>query len=106
MLWTVSSLIIARAFPDDSMALARSVFNTISQLSNSIGLAVTAVLAASITAQDDGSENNASSSSQTGGQLLKVYRGAYLTIFAGTVVVLLVSSLGLHHAGMVDDKQD
>ncbi|KGO78240.1 Major facilitator superfamily domain, general substrate transporter [Penicillium italicum] len=106
VLWTVSSLIISRAFPDDSMALAGSVFNTISQLGNSVGLAVTAVIAASVTAHDDGPANDTSTSSQTGGHLLEGYRAAYWTIFAGMVVVFLVSSLGLRHAGKVGNKQD
>ncbi|KAJ5160054.1 Major facilitator superfamily domain general substrate transporter [Penicillium canariense] len=106
VLWTVSSLIISRAFPDDSMALAGSVFNTISQLGNSVGLAVTAVIAASVTAHDDGSANDTRTSSQTGGQLLEGYRAAYWTIFAGMVVVFLVSSLGLRHVGKVGNKQD
>ncbi|KAJ5530415.1 Major facilitator superfamily domain general substrate transporter, partial [Penicillium freii] len=83
VLSTVSSLIISRAFPDDSMALAGSVFNTISQLGNSVGLAVTAVIAAAVTPHDDGS------SSQTGRQLLEGYRDAYWTIFAGMVLVFL-----------------
>ncbi|KAJ5201754.1 Major facilitator superfamily domain general substrate transporter [Penicillium cinerascens] len=106
VLWTVSSLIISRAFPDDSMALAGSVFNTISQLGNSVGLAVTAVIAASVTAHDDGSAIDTSTSSQTAGQLLEGYRAAYWTIFAGMVVVFLVSSLGLRLVGKVGNKQD
>lgn len=88
------------------MALAGSVFNTISQLGNSVELAVTAVIAASVTAHDDGSANDRSTSSQTGGQLLEEYRAAYWTIFAGMVVVILVSSLGLRHVGKVGNKQD
>ncbi|CDM28225.1 unnamed protein product [Penicillium roqueforti FM164] len=88
------------------MALAGSVFNTISQLGNCVGLVVTAVIAASSTAQDDGSANDTSTSSQTGGQLLEGYRAAYWIIFAGMVVVFLVSSLGLRHMGKVGNKQD
>lgn len=103
MLWTVSSLIICRAFPSNSQALAGSVFNTISQLGNSVGLAVTAVIATSVSAHDDSS---ASTSSQTVDQLLQGYRAGYWTIFAGTVVVCLVSSLGLRNVGKVGLKQD
>lgn len=88
------------------MALAGSVFNTISQLGNSVGLAVTAVIAASVTAYNDGSANDASTASQTGGHLLEGYRAAYWTIFAGMVVVFLVSSLGLRNVGIVGNKQD
>lgn len=88
------------------MALAGSVFNTISQLGNSVGLAVTAVIAASVTAHKDGLANDPSTASQTGGHLLEGYRAAYWTIFAGMVVVFLVSSLGLRHVGIVGNKQD
>ncbi|KAF2159896.1 hypothetical protein M409DRAFT_29706 [Zasmidium cellare ATCC 36951] len=42
VLWTMSSLVICRAFPAESQALAGGVFNTISQLGNSVGLAITA----------------------------------------------------------------
>ncbi|PYI01213.1 MFS general substrate transporter [Aspergillus sclerotiicarbonarius CBS 121057] len=57
VLWTVSSLVISRSFPGDSQALAGGVFNTISQLGNCVGLAITAAIAASVTAHhgSDGS---------------------------------------------------
>ncbi|KGO71186.1 Major facilitator superfamily domain, general substrate transporter [Penicillium expansum] len=105
VLWTVSSLIICRAFPDNSQALAGSVFNTISQLGNSVGLAVTAVIATSVAAHEDGSATG-TSTSQTMSELLEGYRAAYWTIFAGMVVVCLVSSLGLRKVGKVGIKQD
>jgi hypothetical protein len=88
------------------MALAGSVFNTISQLGNSVGLAVTAVIAASVTAYNDGSANDTSGASQTGGHRLEGYHAAYWTIFAGMVAVFLVSSLGLRNVGIVGNKQE
>ncbi|KAL4769963.1 major facilitator superfamily domain-containing protein [Aspergillus nidulans var. acristatus] len=86
VLWTVSSLVICRAFPSNAQALAGSVFNTISQLGNSVGLAV--------------------ARSQNPQQLLEGYRAAYWTIFAGMVVVCLVSGFGLRNVGKVGVKQD
>ncbi|KAL4940326.1 hypothetical protein BDV06DRAFT_213581 [Aspergillus oleicola] len=105
VLWTVSSLVICRAFPSNAQALAGSVFNTISQLGNSVGLAVAAVIAASVSAHDEG-DNSDAGSSQTPAQLLQGYRAAYWSIFAGMAVVCLVSGFGLRNVGKVGVKQD
>ncbi|KAK9481629.1 major facilitator superfamily domain-containing protein [Lipomyces starkeyi] len=116
VLWTASSLVICRAFPADSQALAGGVFNTISQLGNSIGLAVTAAIAASVSTHDHNvvgaliaggsSATDANTSFQTAGRLLQGYRAAYWTIFGGMVVVCLASFLGLRHVGKVGVKED
>ncbi|KAL3474980.1 major facilitator superfamily domain-containing protein [Aspergillus californicus] len=106
VLWTVSSLVICRAFPANSQALAGSIFNTISQLGNSVGLAVTAVIAASMSAHDNSSTSDSDATSKTASQLLQGYRAAYWAIFGGMVVVCLVSSFGLRNVGMVGVKQD
>ncbi|KAL4955365.1 major facilitator superfamily domain-containing protein [Aspergillus filifer] len=105
ILWTVSSLVICRTFPSNAQALAGSVFNTISQLGNSVGLAVAAVIAASVSAHDE-SHSSDSAKTQTPEQLLEGYRAAYWTIFAGMVVVCLVSGFGLRNVGKVGVKQD
>jgi hypothetical protein len=106
VLWTVSSLVICRAFPSNAQALAGSVFNTISQLGNSVGLAVAAVIAASVSARDKSDSSSDTGSSQNPQQLLEGYRAAYWTIFAGMVVVCLVSGFGLRNVGKVGVKQD
>lgn len=93
--WTVSSLVICRAFPSNAQAIAGSVFNTISQLGNSVGLAVAAVVAASVSAHDESDSGSDTGSSQTPEQLLDGYRAAYWTIFAGIVVVCLVRRVGI-----------
>ena len=101
VLWTVSSLVICRAVPADSQALAGSVFN-----SNSVGLAVTAVIAASVSAHSDSAASDTNTPTQAAAaQLLQGYRAAYWTIFAG-MVVCLVSSLGLRNVGKVGIKRD
>jgi hypothetical protein len=116
VLWTASSLVICRAFPADSQALAGGVFNTISQLGNSIGLAVTAAIAASVSTHDHNvvgtlsaggsSATDANTPFQTAGRLLQGYRAVYWTIFGGMVVVCLASFLGLRHVGKVGVKED
>lgn len=110
MLWTVSSLVICRAFPAESQSLAGGVFNTISQLGNSVGLAVTAAIAASVTAHDhDGGSSagdDGNADIETAVRLLQGYRAAYWTILAGMVVVCASSFLGLRKLGKVGVKQD
>ncbi|KAL4977939.1 major facilitator superfamily domain-containing protein [Aspergillus desertorum] len=106
VLWTISSLVICHAFPSNAQALAGSVFNTISQLGNSVRLAVAAVIAASVSAHDESDSGSDTGSSQTPEQLLDGYRAAYWTIFARMVVVCLVSGFGLRNVGKVGIKQD
>lgn len=109
VLWTVSSLVICRAFPADSQALAGGVFNTISQLGNSVGLAVTAAIAASVSAHDQDGGSSAGDSTkdiETAVRLLEGYRAAYWTIFGGMVLVCAASFLGLRKLGKVGVKQD
>ena len=50
-LFTVANLLITSVFPPKTQALAGGVFNTVSQIGKSVGLALNAVLAASVTAQ-------------------------------------------------------
>jgi MFS family permease len=95
VLFTVSNLVISDAFPPEMQSLAGGVFNEVSQFGNSVGLAVTAAIAASIT--DRSREDDA---------LMEGYRAAFWTIFAGTVVVIAVSAGGLRHAGFVGKKNE
>lgn len=50
-LFTVANLLITSVFPPKTQALAGGVFNTVSQIGKSVGLALNAVLAASVTAK-------------------------------------------------------
>ena len=77
-------------------ALAGGVFNEVAQFGNSIGLAVTAAIAASVTEH-----------SRQGGdidKLLKGYQAAFWTIFAATAFVVVLSFLGLKTGGIVGKK--
>lgn len=98
VLFTVSNLVISDAFPPEVQSLAGGVFNEVSQFGNSVGLAVTAAIAASIT--DRSNEEREEEA------LMKGYRAAFWTIFAGTVVVVVVSAFGLRHGGTVGKKND
>ena len=99
VLFTVSNLVISEAFPPEMQSLAGGVFNEVSQFGNSVGLAVTAAIAASITDRSSTSESNEEA-------LMKGYRAAFWTIFTGTAVVIMVSAFGLRKAGFVGKKND
>jgi MFS family permease len=99
VLFTVSNLVISDAFPPEMQSLAGGVFNEVSQFGNSVGLAVTAAIAASITDRSSTSESNEDA-------LMKGYRAAFWTIFTGTAVVVVVSAFGLRKAGFVGKKND
>lgn len=99
VLFTVSNIVISEAFPDDVQSLAGGVFNEVSQFGNSVGLAITAAVAASVTSQTPSTDDRA-------GALMEGYRAALWTVFAATAVVLLVTSVGLRKAGTIGRKED
>ncbi|KAL2826475.1 major facilitator superfamily domain-containing protein [Aspergillus cavernicola] len=94
VLFTVSNLIISRAYPGQNQALAGAVFNSVSQVGNSVGLAVSAAIAASVTEH----------SSSRGDGLLEGYQAAYWLMFAAMLVVCAVSWFGLRTGGFVGKK--
>ena len=100
LLFSVSNLVITANFRPNEQALAGGVFNTISQLGNSIGLAVTAMIASSVTM--DARSGKAANPSA----ILEGYRAAFWTCFAAAIVSCLVSSVGLRKSGKVGLKKD
>lgn len=93
VLFTVSNLIISRAYPGENQALAGAVFNSVSQVGNSVGLAVSAAIAASVT-------------EHSGQDTLKGFRAAYWLMFAAMVVVCGFSYFGLRGGGFVGKKNE
>ncbi|KAI3390283.1 hypothetical protein diail_10600, partial [Diaporthe ilicicola] len=91
VLFTVSNIVISEAFPEGVQSLAGGVFNEFSQFGNSVGLAITAAVAASVTAHKPSTDDRAYA-------LMEGYRAALWTVFAATAVVLLVTSVGLKKA--------
>ncbi|KAI0133920.1 major facilitator superfamily domain-containing protein [Xylariales sp. AK1849] len=89
----VSNLLISDVFPPELQSLAGSVFNTVAQLGNSVGLAVTATIAASVT---EHSRNESSSEA-----LMEGFRAAFWTIFASSAIVLAVSFIGFRNTGII-----
>ncbi|KAM0355036.1 hypothetical protein ACHAPU_000886 [Fusarium lateritium] len=98
VLFTVSNLVISDAFPPEMQSLAGGVFNEVAQFGNSVGLAITAAIAASVT------EHSKITASEEA--LMKGYRAAFWTIFASCSTVTIVVWVGLKQGGIVGRKQD
>ncbi|KKZ59037.1 hypothetical protein EMCG_00905 [[Emmonsia] crescens] len=98
VLFTVSNLVISDAFPADIQSLAGGVFNEVSQFGNSVGLAVTASIAASVTEHSGIRDHRVA--------LMEGYRAAFWTIFAATAIVVVISFFGLKKGGTVGKKDD
>lgn len=79
-------------------SLAGGVFNEVAQFGNSVGLAVTAAIAASVTESSSESDDRLA--------LMEGYRAAFWTIFAATALVLVISFWGFKKAGTVGKKDD
>ena len=97
VLFTVSNLVISNAYPADVQSLAGGVFNEVAQFGNSVGLAVTAAIAASVTQHSRSDPTDA---------LLQGYRAAFWTIFAASATVIVVTFFGLRKTGLVGKKDD
>ena len=95
MLFTVSNLVISNAYPQDVQSLAGGVVNEVAQFGNSVGLAVTAAIAASVTDH-----------SASGDALLEGYHAAFWTIFAAAACVMVLTFFGLRKTGLVGTKED
>lgn len=100
ILFSVSNLVIITNFPSKKQALAGGIFSTVTQLGNSLGLAVTAIIAAGVT---DAETRGATSTKLA---TLKVYWVAFWTCFTAAVVSVLISTIGLRKAGKVGAKKD
>ncbi|KUI64247.1 hypothetical protein VM1G_11022 [Cytospora mali] len=105
LLFNISSLVITTNFPSKNQALAGGVFNTVTQLGNSIGLAVTAMIAASVT-ESVGTDGADTSGVSYNYAELKGYRAAFWTCFAAAAVSTVISTVGLRNAGKVGEKKN
>ncbi|CAN8098562.1 unnamed protein product [Discula destructiva] len=93
VLFSVSNLVISDAFSPETQSLSGSVFNVVAQFGNSVGLAVTAAIAASVT-------KHSTDPSPTLAQM-DGYRAAFWTVFASTGTVLVVTLLGFRKVGVL-----
>ena len=100
VLFTVSNLVITALFPARDQALAGGVFNTVAQIGKSVGLATSAVIAASVT-QHSKIEDKESPSA-----LMEGYRAAFWYVFALSCATGLMFAWGLRGIGKVGMKRD
>ena len=68
------------------------------QFGNSVGLAVTAAIAASVTEHSSAKDHQSA--------LMDGYRSAFWTIFVATALVVIVSFVGFKKGGTVGKKND
>ena len=99
-LFTISNLLITSEFPARTQGLAGGVFNTISQIGKSVGLAIAALIANDVTSRS-AHENRPNTEA-----LMKGYRGAFWFCFALSGTALCVSALGLRKIGNVGMKRE
>jgi len=95
VLFPVGNLLIVSLFPPETHGLAGGVFNTVSNIGNSVGLAVTAMITTSVTRtkiMDNASVVDA---------MLGGYRASFLTCFAAHVLVLVIVVFGMRNVGKV-----
>jgi len=74
------------------------VFNTISNIGNSVGLAITAVVASSVTMAQNGNTRTSP------GSLMDGYRAAFWLCFSVDIFILGVIAFGLRKIGKVGIK--
>lgn len=99
-LFTVSNILIASVFPDETQGLAAGVFNTVSQVGKSVGLALMALISNAIT------ENQSKFQDKRSPEALMIgYRAAFWTLFGMNVASLLVGALGLRKVGNIGKKK-
>ena len=100
VLFTVGNLVITSVFPPQTHGLAGGVFNTISNIGQSVGLAITAVVASSVTIAEKGKGEIPTE------MLMDGYRATFWLCFGASVLVLGVIGSGLRKIGKVGIKQD
>lgn len=100
VLFTVSNLLITSVFPSKTHGLAGGVFNTLSQIGNSVGLAVAAVIATTVTASSPYKDKHSPDA------LLQGYRATFWACFGTATMILGVVGWGLRNIGRVGLKQD
>lgn len=98
VLFTAANLAISETFPVDVQSLAGGVFNEVAQFGNSVGLAVTVAIAASVTEHSRRTDHKAA--------LMKGYRTAFWTVFTSAALVVMISYFGFRRVGTVGKKDD
>jgi nitrate/nitrite transporter NarK len=99
-LFTISNLLITSAFPAQTQGLAGGVFNTISQIGKSVGLALVALIANRVTLKSGQRDDESPEA------LLEGYRASFWFLFGLCSISLLISVWGLRKIGKVGKKEE
>lgn len=99
-LFTVSNLLITSVFPSKTQGLAGGVFNTVSQIGKSVGLALVAVIASSVTEQSSFTDKSSPEALMVG------YRATFWFCLALCAATLVLTTWGLRRIGKVGHKRD
>lgn len=99
-LFTIANLLTTSVFPPKTQGLAGGVFNTVSQIGKSVGLALVAVIAASVTKDSEFKDKESPRA------LLQGYRATFWFCFALVLTTLVVSAWGLKRVGKVGHKRE
>ncbi|KAL3426009.1 MFS transporter [Phlyctema vagabunda] len=100
VLYTIANLVITSIFPPKTHGLAGGVFSTLSNFGNSFGLAITAVIASSITLAKHGKDESEAE------KLMAGYRATFWFCFGAYLLVLCIVGFGLRKIGKVGIKQE
>jgi MFS family permease len=100
VLYTISNLVITAGFPKRDQALAGGVFNTVAQIGKSVGLATSAVIAATVT------EHSTHQDKGSPAALMQGYTAAFWYLFALCCATVLLFGWGLRGIGKVGMKRD
>lgn len=99
-LFTISNLVITSVFPGKTQGLAGGVFNTVAQIGKSVGLATSAVIAASVT------EHSGYTEKESPAALIEGFRAAVWYLFALSCATGLLFAWGLRGIGKVGMKRE
>lgn len=99
-LFTVANLLITSVFPAKTQGLAGGVFNTISQIGKSVGLALVAVIASNVTSDSEFVNKSSPDALMVG------YRAAFWFCFALCALTSVVALWGLQGIGKVGHKRE
>lgn len=100
VLYTISQLVITSEFDERTQGLAGGVFNTVAQIGKSVGIAISAVVASSITAR----MSQVAHSHEE--RLLEGYRGAWWFTFTATVICIFITFWGMRSISKVGVKSE
>lgn len=98
-LFTVSNILIGSVFPAEMQGLAGGVFNTVSQIGKSMGLALVALISNRVT------EGSLIPDKRSPEALMEGYRASFLFLFGVNVVSLVVGGWGLRKVGKIGGER-